>query len=583
MKLTIDNKTVTVKEGTTIVEAAEKLGIHIPTLCYLKLPHLGVNNCPAGCRICVVEVKGRRNLAPSCSTKCTEGMEITTSSVRVINARKTVMQMILSDHPKECLTCSKSGRCDLQSMAARFGIRYIPGEKYAKMSSYKADSSPSIIRDMDKCILCRRCETMCNEVQSVGALHAAYRGFDAIVAPAFEQRLDKSTCTFCGQCVAVCPTAALTEFDSTARVVRMLANPAKTVVVQTAPAVRAALGEEFGMKPGTLVTGKMAAALRRLGFDYVFDTDFAADLTIMEEGAELLDRLTRHLSGDTTARLPVLTSCCPAWVNFIETYFSDMLDVPSTARSPQQMFGSIAKSYFAEKIGVRREDMVVVSVMPCLAKKYECSREEFAVNGNPDVDYALSTREIAYLIKEANIDLNDLPDEDFDTPMGSSTGAAVIFGTTGGVIEAAVRTAYELHTKKQLDKIDFEQLRGMDGIRSAEVDFDGLKLRIGIAHGLGNARILLEKVRSGEENFHAIEIMACPGGCIGGGGQPQHHGNEAILSARASALYREDKCKELRKSHENPDIIRLYNEYLGKPLSQRAHELLHTHYHKKNF
>ncbi len=581
MNVVIDNKAIEVAESTTILDAAETLGIHIPTLCHLKLPHLGVNNCPAGCRICVVEVEGRRNLAPACATKCTEGMKITTSSIRVMNARKTVMQMILSDHPKDCLTCSKSGNCDLQAMATRLGIRHIPGEKYAKMSSYNPDTSPSVIRDMDKCILCRRCETMCNEVQSVGALHAAYRGFDAIVTPAFEQNLEKSTCTFCGQCVAVCPTGALTEFDSTAKVVRMLANPAKTVVVQAAPAVRAALGEEFGMKPGTLVTGKLAAALRRLGFDYVFDTDFAADLTIMEEGAELLDRLKKHLAGDKTVRLPMLTSCCPAWVNFIETYFSDMLDVPSTARSPQQMFGSIAKNYFAAKIGVKREEMVVVSVMPCLAKKYECARDEFKVKGNPDVDFSISTRELAHLIKEANINLAELPDEDFDSPLGSSTGAAVIFGTTGGVIEAAVRTAYELHLKKTLPKVDFEQLRGMEGIRSATVDFDGLELRIGIAHGLGNARKLLEDVRNGKQTFHAIEIMACPGGCIGGAGQPLHHGNESVLEARAAALYREDKSKSLRKSHENPDIIRLYNEYLGKPLSHRSHELLHTSYHKK--
>lgn len=581
MNIVIDNKEIKVEAGSTILEAASTLGIHIPTLCHLKLEHLGVDNCPAGCRICVVEVEGRRNLAPACATKCTDGMNITTSSIRVMNARKTVMQLILSDHPKDCLTCSKSGNCDLQSMATRLGIRHIPGESYALMSTYTPDSSVSIIRDMDKCILCRRCETMCNEVQSVGALHAAYRGFDSIVTLAFEQDLEKSTCTFCGQCVAVCPTGALTEFDSTARVVRMLANPAKTVVVQVAPAVRAALGEEFGMEPGTLVTGKIAAALRRLGFDYVFDTDFAADLTIMEEGAELLDRLTRHLGGDTTVRLPMLTSCCPAWVNFFETYFSDMLDVPSTARSPQQMFGSIAKSYFAEKINVKREDMVVVSIMPCVAKKYESGRAEFSKDGNPDVDYSITTREFAHLIKEANIDLSELPDEDFDSPMGSSTGAAVIFGTTGGVIEAAVRTAYELHLNKSLSDVDFKQLRGMEGIRTATVDFDGLELRIGIAHGLGNARKLLDEVRLGKQVFHAIEIMACPGGCIGGGGQPLHHGKESVLKARAEALYREDRNKPLRKSHENPDIIRLYNEYLGKPLSKRSHELLHTTYTSK--
>lgn len=579
MKVTIDNKIVEVAAGTTILKAAKQLDIHIPTLCYLNLPHLGIENCPGGCRICVVEVEGRRNLAPACSTPCAEGMVITTSSIRVMNARKTVMELILSDHPKDCLSCAKSGQCELQAMASRLGIRNIPGEKYAKMSHYRPDSSPSIIRDMDKCILCRRCETMCNSVQTVGALHAANRGFDAIVTPAFEQDLEQSTCTYCGQCVAVCPTGALTEVDSTAKVVRMLANPKKTVIVQTAPAVRAALGEEFALEAGTLVTGKMVAALRRLGFKYVFDTDFAADLTIMEEGAELLDRLTRHLGGDKSARLPILTSCCPAWVNFFETNFADMLDVPSTARSPQQMFGAIAKTYLADRLGVHREDLVVVSVMPCLAKKYECGRPEFSVNGNPDVDFSITTRELAHLISEANIDFLKLEDEDFDTPMGSSTGAAVIFGTTGGVIEAAVRTAYELHTKKTLDKVNFEQLRGMEGIRHAVIDFAGLPLHIGIAHGLGNARKLLNQVRAGEQNFHAIEIMACPGGCIGGGGQPLHHGDETVLAARAAALYREDEGKPLRKSHQNPDIIALYHEFLGEPLSARSHHLLHTHYH----
>lgn len=583
MKISIDNKTVEVTDGTTILQAAQMLDIQIPTLCYLNLPHLDIENRPGGCRICVVEVAGRRNLAPACSTPCTEGMTITTSSIRVMNARKTVMQLILSDHPKDCLSCAKSGQCELQAMASRLGIRHIPGEKYAKMSHYRPDSSRSIIRDMDKCILCRRCETMCNDIQSVGALHAAGRGFDAIVTPAFEQDLEKSTCTYCGQCVAVCPTGALTEVDSTAKVVRMLANPQKTVIVQTAPAVRAALGEEFAMAAGTLVTGKMVAALRRLGFDYVFDTDFAADLTIMEEGAELLDRITRHLDGDTTARLPILTSCCPAWVNFFETNFADMLDVPSTARSPQQMFGSIAKTYLADRLGVKREDLVVVSVMPCLAKKYECGRDEFAVDGNPDVDFSITTRELAHLINEASIDFLKLEDEEFDSPMGSSTGAAVIFGTTGGVIEAAVRTAYELHTKKTLAKVDFADLRGMNGIRHATIDFDGLPLHIGIAHGLGNARKLLEQVRKGDQTFHAIEIMACPGGCIGGGGQPLHHGDETILSARAAALYREDEAKPLRKSHQNPDVIALYREFLGAPLSEKAHELLHTHYHSKHF
>jgi NADP-reducing hydrogenase subunit HndD len=415
-------------------------------------------------------------------------------------------------------------------------------------------------------------------VQTVGVLSAINRGFDAVVAPAFEMNLDHSVCTYCGQCVAVCPTGALTEVNNTAAVVRALYDPTKTVVVQTAPAVRAALGEEFGMEPGTLVTGKLVAALRRLGFDYVFDTDFAADLTIMEEGAELLNRLGRHLQGDPDVKLPILTSCCPAWVKFFEHQFPDLKEIPSTARSPQQMFGAIAKSYFAEKLGIKREDMVVVSIMPCLAKKYECERDEFAVDGNPDVDYAITTRELASLIKISNIKFMSLPNEEFDAPLGESTGAGVIFGTTGGVIEAAVRTAYELYTGKDLPKVDFHELRGMEGIRKATIDFNGLPLNIGIAHGLGNARQLLEEIRAGKSSFHAIEIMSCPGGCIGGGGQPYHHGDADVIKKRQLAIYREDSNKTIRKSHENPYIKKLYDEYLGKPLGHKAHELLHTKY-----
>ncbi|TCN67554.1 NADH-dependent [FeFe] hydrogenase, group A6 [Acetobacteroides hydrogenigenes] len=582
IKLTIDNCQIEVEKGTTIYKAAKKIGIDIPVLCYMNLEHLNIENKPAGCRICVVEVEGRKNLAPSCSTECLNGMVVKTNTMRVLNARKTVLELILSDHPKDCLTCPKSGRCDLQDMAVRLGVRQIPGQEFAEMSTYKVDFSPSIIRDMDKCIMCRRCETMCNDFQTVGALGAINRGFMSVVAPAFEQDLQKSPCTYCGQCVAVCPTGALTEVDHTPKVVRELANPKKTVIVQTAPAVRAALGEEFGMEAGTLVTGKLAAALRRLGFDYVFDTDFAADLTIMEEGTELLGRISKFMEGDKNVKLPILTSCCPGWVNFFETNYPDMLNVPSTARSPQQMFGAIAKTYFANKIGVKREDLVVVSIMPCLAKKYECQREEFSVNGNPDVDYALSTRELAHLIKEANINFNDLPDEDFDHPLGESTGAAVIFGATGGVIEAATRTAYEVFTKKTLEKVDFHQLRGMDGIRSATVDFNGTPIRIGIAHGLGNARKLLDRIRSGEEQYHAIEVMACPGGCIGGGGQPLHHGDASVLTARTMAIYREDANKPIRKSHENPYITALYNEFLGHPMSEKAHHLLHTHYFDKS-
>jgi NADP-reducing hydrogenase subunit HndD len=580
IKITIDNKEVEVEKGTTILKAAHKAGIDIPTLCYMNLEDLNIEHKPAGCRICVVEVKGRRNLAPACGTDCADGMFISTHTIRVLNARKTVMELMLSDHPTDCLICAKSGNCDLQAMAHQLGIRKIHYE--GEQSKYREDTSPSIIRDMDKCIMCRRCETMCNTFQTVGVLSGVNRGFMAVVAPAFEQNLDHSTCTYCGQCVAVCPTGALTEVDHTNKVIRALADSAKTVVVQTAPAVRAALGEEFGLEPGTLVTGKLVAALHRLGFDYVFDTDFAADLTIMEEGTELLDRLARHLNGDKTVALPILTSCCPAWVKFIEHQFPEMLDIPSTARSPQQMFGAIAKNYFTQKTGVKREDMVVVSIMPCLAKKYECTREEFGENGNPDVDFSLSTRELANLIKQSNIDFNSLPNEEFDNPLGESTGAAVIFGTTGGVIEAAVRTAYELHTGLKLQKVDFKELRGLEGIRHATIDFNGLPINIGIAHGLGNARKLLEDIRSGKSQFHAIEIMACPGGCIGGGGQPLHHGNSKILKARHEAIYREDVGKAIRKSHENPFIIKLYEEFLGKPLGEKSHHLLHTLYYDRS-
>jgi len=465
-------------------------------------------------------------------------------------------------------------------MAQQLGVRELPYQ--GEQSKYRKDTSPAIIRDVDKCIMCRRCEMMCNDVQTVGALSAVNRGFMAVVAPAFEMNLEKSPCTYCGQCVSVCPTGALTEVDHSRNVINALADPAKTVIVQTAPAVRAALGEEFGLAPGTLVTGKMVAALRRLGFDYVFDTDFAADLTIMEEGTELLDRLTRYLKGDKDVKLPILTSCCPGWVNFFEHNFPEMRDIPSTAKSPQQMFGPIAKEYFAKKLGIDRKNMIVVSIMPCLAKKYECQRDEFKVDGDPDVNFSLSTRELAHLIKASNIDFNSLPADDFDNPLGESTGASVIFGTTGGVIEAACRTAYELYTGKKLQKVDFTELRGLENVRHATIDFDGLPINIGIAHGLGNARKLLEDIRDGKSQFHAIEIMACPGGCIGGGGQPFHHGDSSVIKQRAAALYREDAGKPIRKSHENPFIIELYKEFLGKPCGEKSHHLLHTHYFDKS-
>ncbi len=580
VKLTIDGKTVEVEKNTTILKAAKDAGIDIPTLCYFQLKDMEIENRPGGCRICVVEIAGRRNLAPACTTTVTPGMVVNTHSIRVLNARRTVLELILSDHPAECLTCAKSGNCELQDIAQKLGVREIPFQ--GAQSTYRKDTSPAIIRDVDKCIMCRRCEMMCNEVQTVGALSAVNRGFMAVVAPAFEMNLEKSPCTYCGQCVSVCPTGALTEVDHSRQVINALADPSKTVIVQTAPAVRAALGEEFGLAPGTLVTGKMVAALRRLGFNYVFDTDFAADLTIMEEGSELLDRLSRYLKGDKDVKLPILTSCCPGWVNFFEHNFPEMLDIPSTAKSPQQMFGPIAKEYFGKKLGIDRRNLIVVSIMPCLAKKYECQREEFKVDGDPDVNYSLSTRELAHLIKQTNIDFNSLPEEDFDNPLGASTGAAVIFGNTGGVIEAACRTAYELYTGKKLEKVEFNELRGMENIRHATIDFNGLPINIGIAHGLGNARKLLEDIRAGKSQFHAIEIMACPGGCIGGGGQPYHHGDSSILKARAAAIYREDAGKPIRKSHENPFIIELYKEFLEKPLGEKSHHLLHTHYFDKS-
>ena len=574
--LKIDNREISVPKGTTILEAARDMGIDIPTLCYMNLKDLCIKNAPASCRLCVVEVEGRKNLAPSCATRCENGMNVHTNTIRVLNARRTVLELMLSDHPSDCLVCAKSGNCELQSVAIKLGIREIPFE--GEKTEFRVDLSPSIRRDATKCIYCRRCEMMCNEVQTVGALGAVNRGFSSVVMPAFDQSLQDSECTFCGQCVAVCPVGALTELDHTNRLIKDLADPDKTVIVQTAPAVRAALGEEFALPAGTSVTGKMVAALRKLGFAKVFDTDFAADLTIMEEGTELLGRLGAFLNGDKSVKLPIITSCCPGWVNFFEKQFPDLLDMPSSARSPQQMFGSIAKTYWAEKMGIKRENLIVVSVMPCLAKKFECERDEFKTNGDPDVNYSISTRELAALIKQTNINFMQLEDEDFDAPLGESTGAAVSFGATGGVMEAALRTAYEIHTGKTLDNVNFEGVRGIENLKEATIDVDGFELKVAVAHGLGNARKLMNEIRAGKSKYHAIEIMACPGGCIGGGGQPLHHGDSSLLKARTRALYTEDSEKSLRKSHQNPYIISLYEEFLGKPMSERAHHLLHTCY-----
>jgi len=560
-----------VKKGTTILDAAQKVGIHVPTLCHLDLHDFGIVNKVASCRICVVEVKGRPNLVPACAEEVYEDMEIITDSSKALNARRSNLELLLSNHPFECLTCRKNLRCELQSLAKELNIRGVtfPGEK----KSYELDlSSDSIVVDPEKCIMCRRCETMCNEVQTVGVLSAINRGFEVSVAPAFNLDIVDTSCTYCGQCVAVCPTGALTEMSSLHKVWRALANPHRHVIAQIAPAVRVAIGEMFDMDPGTISTGKIITALRRLGFDKVFDTNFAADLTIMEEANELVHRIQHN------GRLPMLTSCCPAWVKFIEHQFPDLLDVPSTCKSPQTMFGAIAKSYYLDTLDLLPRRLKVVSIMPCLAKKAEAARSELSKENLLNVDYVLSTRELGDMIIEAGIDFKNLDESEFDSIMGESTGAAAIFGTTGGVIEAATRTAYEMLTGETLEKIEFEQLRGLEGVREAVVPIGDLKLKIGIAHGLGNARILLEKIQRGEADYHAIEIMACPGGCIGGGGQPFHHGDENIIKKRQEAIYQIDRSMKTRKSHENTMVWKLYKDFLGEPYGEKAHEYLHTSY-----
>ena len=569
--LTINNIKVEVDAGTSILKAAESLNIHIPTLCYLKLHDGRTINDPGSCRVCVVEVEGRRNLAPACSTPVANGMVVTTTSIRAIKARRAVVELLLSNHPKECLLCEKNLKCELQSLAAELAIREI---KYVgKMSHYATDnSSYSIIRNLDKCVLCRRCETMCNEVQTCRVLSGINRGFTTNVAPAFNAPIAETNCTFCGQCVAVCPTAALTEVNFMPNVWDAINAKDKIVVVQTAPAIRAALGEEFGLEPGTLVTGKMVSALRALGFDYVFDTDFAADLTIMEEASEFVHRLKHG------GKLPILTSCCPAWINMLEHDYPDMLDIPSTCKSPHQMFGVIAKTYFAEKMNIDPKKMVVVSVMPCLAKKYEAARDELKHDNLRDVDIVIDTRELAKMIKEAGIEFTSLKDDVFDNPIGESSGAGVIFGASGGVLEAAVRTASEWITGETGPALEFHSIRGFEGSKKATIKIGDMDVNVAVTNGLGNARKLIESIRNGESTYHIIEIMACPGGCIGGGGQPYIRGDVSILKKRIEAIYKEDDNKVIRKSHENPSIQKLYSEFLGEPYGEKAKDLLHTHY-----
>lgn len=562
-----------VATGTTVLAATKECGINIPTLCHLELHNKCTVNNIASCRICVVEIEGRRNLAPACATTVMDGMVIKTHTPRVIRARRVLVQLLLSNHPKDCLNCSASGNCELQNLSMQMHTDENPYE--GSNSEFEIEtSSKSIVRDLNKCIRCRRCEAACNEMQTVGVLSGVGRGFDMVVGPAFLNELDKTQCVFCGQCVKVCPTGALMEKNNVNEVWKEISKPEKVVIVQTAPAVRAALGEEFGMEPGKTVTKKMVTGLRMLGFDHVFDTNFTADLTIFEEATEFVHRLQHG------GRLPMLTSCCPAWVKFFEHQFQDLLDVPSSCKSPQEMFGSVAKNYWAQKMNIDPKDVVCVSIMPCLSKKYEAARDELSSNGLQDVDYVLSTRELGHMLKEAGIDFLSLPDGKFDDPLGESTGAADIFGVTGGVLEAALRYAAEAVTGEKLEAVDFNEVRGFDGLRDATINVGDIELKVAVACGLGNARQLLEAVRAGTSEYHLIEIMACPGGCIGGGGQPfvDSRKEAEVLQKRINAIYTEDAGKEKRNSIDNSHCKKLYEEWLGEPYSEKAHEYLHTHY-----
>ncbi|HNS14420.1 MAG TPA: NADH-dependent [FeFe] hydrogenase, group A6, partial [Syntrophorhabdaceae bacterium] len=566
INLTIDGGQAEVEEGATILDAALKINIHIPTLCYLpEVQAIGA------CRVCLVEIEGNRTLQAACVTPAADGIKVFTNTERVRKARRFSVEMLLSNHPFECLTCARNLNCELQKLAYDLGIREVRFTG-AKSGGRIDESSPAIRRDQNKCILCRRCIAVCQEIQSVTALYARGRGFETRVEPAFDRNINDVACTNCGQCSLVCPVGAITEKECIQEVWGAINDPAKFVVIQDAPAVRAALGEEFGYPPGTLVTGKMLAAARMLGFDRVFDTNFAADLTIMEEGSELLKRVKEG------GALPLITSCSPGWIKFIEHFYPEMLPHLSTCKSPHQMLGALAKTYFAKKAGVDPKDIVVVSVMPCTAKKFECSRPEMTDSGFKDVDYVLTTREFARMIKQAGINFDSLADGYYDDPLGEYTGAATIFGATGGVMEAALRTAYEVATGKTLTNIEFAAVRGLEGIKEATIPVEGIgDLRVAVAHGLGNARKLVERVKEGKTTYHFIEIMACPGGCIGGGGQPIPVNNE-IRALRAKALYMEDEHLTYRKSHENPAIKRMYEEFLGEPLGEKSHHLLHTHY-----
>ncbi|MBP5385164.1 MAG: iron hydrogenase small subunit [Lachnospiraceae bacterium] len=572
--LKINNVEVSAPEGSTILEAARLAQIEIPTLCFLK----DINEIGA-CRMCVVEVKGARSLVTACVYPITEGMEVFTNTPKVVASRKKTLELLLSNHEKKCLSCIRSENCELQKLCKDYGIE--DENKYdGERPQYELDTSAAhMVRDNNKCILCRRCVAACEKTQGIGVIGANERGFKTYIGSVFDFDLADTSCVSCGQCIAVCPTGALYEKDFTDDVFAAIADPDKYVVVQTAPAVRAGIAEEFGNPIGTNGEGKMIAALRRLGFDKVFDTNFSADLTIMEEANELLDRVKNN------GVLPMITSCSPGWVKYCEHYYPELIDHLSTCKSPQQMFGAITKSYFAEKMGIDKEKIVMVSVMPCTAKKFEIGRDDQDANGVPDVDIALTTRELARMIKKAGIRFNDLPDEEYDHPLGDHSGAGVIFGATGGVMEAALRTAVETLTGEELKELDFTDVRGTAGIKEASYPVAGMNVKVAVASGLSNAKILLDKIKNGEADYQFIEIMGCPGGCVNGGGQPQVPGyvrnTVDVRAKRASVLYDLDKNAPIRKSHEVPEIKKLYEEFLGKPGSEKAHHLLHTSYVKR--